>query len=125
MLPFMSVLLLFIAATPLLMVAMLLEMTTRLLLWWEHTQHGGKAAAYAGSAAIYGGKAAGGCAEAVLRMNVGWRAAWKGEIESCWFDCEKNPFTGKPFFNEVSRALTCPQCPLASLLRARHLSASC
>lgn len=29
-------------------------------------------------------------------------AAWKGEIESCWFDCEKNPFTGKPFFNEVN-----------------------
>jgi len=23
------------------------------------------------------------------------------EIETCWIDCEKNPFTGKPFFNEV------------------------
>lgn len=28
-------------------------------------------------------------------------AAWGGDIEVCWFDCEKNPFMGGPFFNEV------------------------
>ncbi|CAM9223888.1 unnamed protein product [Scytosiphon promiscuus] len=26
---------------------------------------------------------------------------WKGEIQTCFMDCETNPFTGKPFFNEV------------------------
>ena len=27
---------------------------------------------------------------------------WPKEVEAVWFDCEKNPFTGKPFFNEVN-----------------------
>ncbi|CAM9695402.1 unnamed protein product, partial [Phaeothamnion confervicola] len=27
--------------------------------------------------------------------------AWPREIEACWFPAEKNPFTGRPFFNEV------------------------
>mmetsp|Transcript_36312 Transcript_36312/g.85181 ORF Transcript_36312/g.85181 Transcript_36312/m.85181 type:complete len:337 (-) Transcript_36312:1251-2261(-) len=27
---------------------------------------------------------------------------WPAEIEAIFFDCEKNPFTGKPFFNEVN-----------------------
>ncbi|CAN0543573.1 unnamed protein product, partial [Laminaria digitata] len=26
---------------------------------------------------------------------------WGGEIEACLVDTETNPFTGKPFFNEV------------------------
>eukprot|EP00752_Nemacystus_decipiens_P003871 g3561.t1 len=26
---------------------------------------------------------------------------WGGEIQACFMDTEKNPFTGKPFFNEV------------------------
>ncbi|CAM9511534.1 unnamed protein product [Ascophyllum nodosum] len=26
---------------------------------------------------------------------------WGSEIETCFMDCETNPFTGKPFFNEV------------------------
>lgn len=28
-------------------------------------------------------------------------AEWGGEFELTWIDCEVNPFTGKPFFNEV------------------------
>lgn len=28
-------------------------------------------------------------------------AAWGGDIELCWFDCETNPFLGGAFFNEV------------------------
>eukprot|EP00639_Heterosigma_akashiwo_P030637 CAMPEP_0194672968 /NCGR_PEP_ID=MMETSP0295-20121207/6785_1 /TAXON_ID=39354 /ORGANISM="Heterosigma akashiwo, Strain CCMP2393" /LENGTH=289 /DNA_ID=CAMNT_0039556827 /DNA_START=76 /DNA_END=944 /DNA_ORIENTATION=- len=27
--------------------------------------------------------------------------SWLDEIDCCWFDCEHNPFTRKPFFNEV------------------------
>ena len=27
--------------------------------------------------------------------------AWEGSIEAVHFDCERNPFNGKPFFNEV------------------------
>eukprot|EP00283_Hemiselmis_rufescens_P015039 CAMPEP_0173467078 /NCGR_PEP_ID=MMETSP1357-20121228/74437_1 /TAXON_ID=77926 /ORGANISM="Hemiselmis rufescens, Strain PCC563" /LENGTH=330 /DNA_ID=CAMNT_0014435185 /DNA_START=33 /DNA_END=1025 /DNA_ORIENTATION=+ len=29
-------------------------------------------------------------------------AGWPREIEAFFFDCEKNPFTGRPFFNEVN-----------------------
>ena len=29
-------------------------------------------------------------------------SGWPAEIQPVWFDCEKNPFTGKPFFNEVN-----------------------
>ncbi|CAN0151858.1 unnamed protein product, partial [Discosporangium mesarthrocarpum] len=25
---------------------------------------------------------------------------WGGEIKACFMDCEVNPFTGRPFFNE-------------------------
>jgi hypothetical protein len=28
-------------------------------------------------------------------------AAWGGEVDACWLDFERNPFTGKPFFNEL------------------------
>lgn len=28
-------------------------------------------------------------------------AEWGGAVDVCWFDCEHNPFTRKPFFNEV------------------------
>lgn len=28
--------------------------------------------------------------------------AWQGEVEPLWLSYEANPFTGKPFFNEVS-----------------------
>lgn len=28
-------------------------------------------------------------------------AEWGGEIQACFIDCENNPFTRKPFFNEV------------------------
>ena len=34
---------------------------------------------------------------------------WKGEIEHTFLGYEHNPFTGKPFFNEV-----CPPLPLPS-----------
>ena len=27
--------------------------------------------------------------------------AWGGEFDACYVDAERNPFTGKPFFNEV------------------------
>jgi len=40
-------------------------------------------------------------------------ADWESSVDSVWFDCEVNPFTGAPFFNEVvffhepSKALFC------------------
>ena len=33
-------------------------------------------------------------------------AEWQGEVEPLWLSYEANPFTGKPFFNEV-RASRC------------------
>lgn len=40
---------------------------------------------------------------------------WGGEIQACFMDCETNPFTGKPFFNEVNL--------LPMLYRERHIVA--
>ena len=28
-------------------------------------------------------------------------ADWEGQVEATWLNYERNPFTGKPFFNEV------------------------
>ena len=36
---------------------------------------------------------------------------WKGEIEHTFLGYEHNPFTGKPFFNEVRTGKALPQPP--------------
>ncbi|CAB1104942.1 unnamed protein product [Ectocarpus sp. CCAP 1310/34] len=33
-------------------------------------------------------------------MDVVIADMWGNEILACFMDCEANPFTGKPFFNE-------------------------
>ncbi len=40
-------------------------------------------------------------ADAVDAASGAPHAAWGGEVAACWLDFERNPFTGKPFFNEV------------------------